>query len=56
VFGFLLARFVGIAHPPSEIEHPLDTKRIVLGWLSLLIFVLCFTPVPIELDIFTDSQ
>jgi membrane-associated protease RseP (regulator of RpoE activity) len=45
-FGFLIGRFIGIQHPPSEIQEPLDTKRIILGWLSLLIFVICFTPAP----------
>ncbi|HZB11547.1 MAG TPA: site-2 protease family protein [Chryseolinea sp.] len=47
VFGFLIGRFIGIQHPPSEIQEPLDTKRIILGWLSLIIFVICFTPAPL---------
>lgn len=51
VFVFILGRFIGIQHPPSEIEEPLDPKRIVLGWLSLLIFILCFSPAPIVLQI-----
>ncbi|HYG01322.1 MAG TPA: site-2 protease family protein [Chryseosolibacter sp.] len=50
ILGFLLGRLVGIQHPPSEIEQPLDQKRIILGWLTLLIFILCFTPVPITID------
>ena len=49
VFGFLIGRFIGIQHPPSEIEEPLDTKRIILGWLSLLIFIICFTPAPLTI-------
>jgi len=49
LFGFLIGRFIGIQHPPSEIEEPLDTKRIVLGWLCLLIFVICFTPAPLNI-------
>jgi len=48
LFGFLLGRVLGIPHPPSEIEEPLDQKRIVLGWIALLVFVLCFTPNPIN--------
>jgi membrane-associated protease RseP (regulator of RpoE activity) len=47
IFGFIISRFVGIQHPRCEIEEPLDTKRIVLGWLALLIFVLCFSPAPL---------
>ncbi len=45
-FGFLLGRVLGVYHPPVIDNKPLDTKRIVLGWLSLLIFVLCFSPNP----------
>jgi membrane-associated protease RseP (regulator of RpoE activity) len=51
LFVFLLGRFVGIQHPPSEIEEPLDEKRIVLGWIALIIFVLCFSPAPLELNL-----
>jgi membrane-associated protease RseP (regulator of RpoE activity) len=48
LFIFILGRFVGIQHPPSEIEEPLSTSRIVLGWLTILIFILCFTPQPLN--------
>lgn len=47
LFAFLIGRFIGIPYPPSEIEEPLDTKRIVLGWLALVIFVICFSPAPL---------
>jgi membrane-associated protease RseP (regulator of RpoE activity) len=43
-FGFIASRFGGIQHPPSEIEVPLDEKRVILGWIALIIFVLCFSP------------
>lgn len=46
VFVFVLGRFLGIHHPETELEEPLDLKRQVLGWLALLIFVLCFSPRP----------
>jgi membrane-associated protease RseP (regulator of RpoE activity) len=45
-FSFLLGRVLGVYHPPVEDKEPLSTGRIVLGWLSLLIFVLCFSPYP----------
>lgn len=45
-FAFLLGRFLGIYHPPAVEDRPLDWKRQVLGWTSLLIFVLCFSPQP----------
>ncbi|MCS7012396.1 MAG: site-2 protease family protein [Chloroherpetonaceae bacterium] len=46
IWAIILARFVKIDHPPVYDEHPLDTKRMVIGWISIIIFVLCFTPVP----------
>jgi membrane-associated protease RseP (regulator of RpoE activity) len=48
-FAFLLGRFVGIQHPPSDIEEPLDTTRVILGWIALIIFILCFSPVPLDI-------
>ena len=56
LFGFLIGRFIGIPHPPSEIEEPLDTKRIVLGWLCLLIFIICFTPAPLTMALIIVEQ
>lgn len=47
LFGFVVSRFIGIQHPPSEIEVPLDSTRVILGWITLLIFILCFSPAPI---------
>ena len=54
LFGLIVGRFIGIEHPASEIEQPLDQKRIILGWLTLLIFVLCFSPAPIQMEIIID--
>ncbi|WP_341227509.1 site-2 protease family protein [uncultured Arcticibacterium sp.] len=45
-FSVLLGRFLGIYHPPVIDKKPLNTTRVVLGWISLLIFVLCFSPYP----------
>lgn len=49
LFGFVVGRFLGIQHPPTEIEEPLDDKRMILGWLAVFIFIISFTPNPIEL-------
>ncbi len=49
VFTLLIGWMVGVPHPPSEIEQPLDAKRKILGWLALVIFILCLTPAPISL-------
>ena len=46
LFIFLLGRFLGIYHPEVEIDEPLNWQRQVLGWLTLLIFVICFSPRP----------
>lgn len=49
LFAFLIGRFIGIQHPPSEVEEPLSPERVALGWLALLIFILCFAPNPLEI-------
>ncbi|SHI94497.1 Peptidase family M50 [Hymenobacter daecheongensis DSM 21074] len=46
VFGLLLGRVMGIFHPQAPDERPLSPGRKVLGWLMLVIFVLCFSPSP----------
>lgn len=51
LFAFLIGRFVGIQHPPSDNEQPLSPSRIILGIIALIIFVICFTPNPLELII-----
>jgi hypothetical protein len=56
LLALIFSKMVGVYHPPSEIEQPLDGKRIILGWLSLLIFVLCFTPIPIVLNVIIGKQ
>jgi membrane-associated protease RseP (regulator of RpoE activity) len=39
--------FMGIHHPPVIYDWiPLDAKRKVVGWLTLLVFVMTFTPIP----------
>lgn len=48
LFGLLIGRVIGVPHPGTEIEGPLDQKRQLLGWIALIVFVLCFTPSPIN--------
>ncbi len=48
LFAFVIGRFVRIPHPPADMEEPLSPARQLLGWLALLIFILCFVPNPIE--------
>lgn len=45
--GVLLIIF-GFKHPPIVYSAmPLDPGRKIIGWISLVIFVLTFTPVPV---------
>jgi Zn-dependent protease len=46
LFGFILGRVLGIGHPQALYDMPLSTTRQVLGWVSLLVFILCFSPQP----------
>lgn len=45
-YGFLLGRVMGIRHPEVAGYKELDAKRKLLGWLAIVIFILCFSPQP----------
>jgi len=46
VWGFILL-IMGLRHPrPLDILTPLDAKRKTIGWITLVVFILTFTPVP----------
>ncbi len=51
LFVLIIGRFIRVPHPKSQIEAPLTSERVLLGWLALLIFVICFSPNPIEMTI-----
>lgn len=44
LFGFILGRVLGVYHPPSLVEERLNLGRQIIGWLALVVFILCFTP------------
>lgn len=48
VWTFFIAFVVKVEHPPVLIEKPLTPTRKVLGWLSMLIFVLCISLNPLS--------
>lgn len=52
--GFLIAIILGIMmrvpHPRPWDQTPLDAKRKVIAVLTLVIFVLCFVPFPIQIN------
>ena len=45
-FIFLLGRFLGVYHPETEVNEPLGPGRVLLGWLAVLVFILCVSPKP----------
>jgi len=48
-FAVFASVFVGVPHPPAEDEDvPLDSRRILVALACLLVFLLCFTPVPFQ--------
>lgn len=49
LFCFILGRFIGVYHPPAPDESPLDGNRKLLAWLALLIFIISFSPTPIQI-------
>lgn len=56
LFVFILGRFIGIEHPPAGIEQPLDANRVILGWIALIIFILCFSPAPFQVELITGQE
>ncbi len=48
LFAFLLGRIMGAGHPIPLQDEPLDFNRKLLGWLAILIFILCFSPAPLQ--------
>ncbi len=48
VLALLLARGIGLFHPPAPQDAPLDWRRRVVGWLALGLLVLCYAPSPFE--------
>ena len=45
----VLMLVIGYRHPPVVYPHiQLDRKRKLIGWVSLAIFILTFTPVPVQ--------
>ena len=50
LIAVILAVMMRIKHPQPLDQTPLDAKRKVIALLSLVIFVLCFAPFPIQIN------
>ncbi|WP_375583260.1 site-2 protease family protein [Cyclobacterium xiamenense] len=50
LFAFLIGRVLGIRHPEVPDGRPLDDRRKLIGWIAILIFVLCFIPQPFMIE------
>jgi len=48
LYAFLAVRVIRLDHPVALVEAPLSRGRKAIGWLALVIFVLCFTPEPLS--------
>ncbi|HQQ99061.1 MAG TPA: site-2 protease family protein [Cyclobacteriaceae bacterium] len=55
LFAFIIGRLIGVPHPPCEIEEPLSRTRIILGWIALIVFIICFVPAPLDLIVATPA-
>ena len=50
-FAFIILFLIGTRHqPPLNEISPLDSRRILLGILALIVFILCFAPIPIAVQ------
>ena len=49
VYVVLLAVMLRVRHPQPEQMEPLGLARIVIGLITLIVFVLCFLPFPITI-------
>ncbi len=39
---------IGLGHPPAVVEEPLGAGRKAIAWLSLVLFIATFVPVPVS--------
>ncbi len=46
LFAFIIGRFLGVYHPRAIDDTPLDTRRKIIGWIALIVFVISFSPQP----------
>lgn len=53
-WGLLILVLIRIKHPPIVDEtEPLDERRRLIGWISIAIFIFCFSANPLYLQVYT---
>ncbi len=50
LFAIILGVMLRFGHPEPYDKSPLDLRRKVIAFLTLIIFILCFVPFPIQLQ------
>ncbi len=50
LFSVMIGRFLGVDHPPVTENQELNTGRKILGWIALIIFIICFSPQPLVIE------
>ncbi|MCS7027948.1 MAG: site-2 protease family protein [Bacteroidia bacterium] len=50
MFAVIIVRFLDIRHPVAPVDEPLNSKRKILGWVALLLFILCISPQPFQIS------
>ncbi len=51
LYAGMVSFLAGLDHPEAYLEHRVNRPRLVLGLIAIMIFILCFTPVPIDIFI-----
>jgi membrane-associated protease RseP (regulator of RpoE activity) len=47
----ILYYVIKLYHPPVPDETPLDNGRVIIGWLTLAIFIVCFSFLPFSITV-----
>ncbi len=56
LFALIIGRVIGVYHPPAYFDQPLSPGRKILGWISLVVFVISFSPAPFTLKMNEKAQ
>jgi len=50
IWAIILYTVIKLKHPPIPDETPLDKRRMILGYISFVIFIISFSPTPFEIS------